>query len=51
MEKRKIDSLDVLVVGLGCNTFGWRIDAETTAEQTRAGAGERGRGRLEVECE
>src|SRR5512142_2210925 len=31
MEKRKIGSLDVSVVGLGCNNFGWRIDAPSTA--------------------
>ncbi len=31
MEKRKIGSLDVTVVGLGCNNFGWRIDAPATA--------------------
>lgn len=31
MEKRKIGSLEVSVVGLGCNNFGWRIDAPTTA--------------------
>src|SRR5580765_6515487 len=31
MEKRKIGSLDVTVVGLGCNNFGWRIDAAATA--------------------
>jgi aryl-alcohol dehydrogenase-like predicted oxidoreductase len=31
MEKRKIGSLDVSVVGLGCNNFGWRIDAAETA--------------------
>src|ERR1051326_836458 len=30
MEKRKIGSLDVSVVGLGCNNFGWRIDASAT---------------------
>jgi aryl-alcohol dehydrogenase-like predicted oxidoreductase len=32
MEKRKIGSLEVTVVGLGCNNFGWRIDARETAE-------------------
>jgi aryl-alcohol dehydrogenase-like predicted oxidoreductase len=32
MEKRKIGSLDVSVVGLGCNNFGWRIDADATKE-------------------
>src|SRR4051812_32728940 len=31
MEKRKMGSLDVSVVGLGCNNFGWRIDAAATA--------------------
>ena len=31
MEKRKIGSLDVTVCGLGCNNFGWRIDAAATA--------------------
>jgi aryl-alcohol dehydrogenase-like predicted oxidoreductase len=30
MEKRKIGSLDVTVAGLGCNNFGWRIDAAAT---------------------
>jgi aryl-alcohol dehydrogenase-like predicted oxidoreductase len=31
MEKRRIGSLDVSVVGLGCNNFGGRLDAEATA--------------------
>ncbi|MBV9110357.1 MAG: aldo/keto reductase [Gemmatimonadetes bacterium] len=31
MERRKIGSLDVSVVGLGCNNFGRRVDAEGTA--------------------
>jgi aryl-alcohol dehydrogenase-like predicted oxidoreductase len=31
MEKRKIGSLGVSVVGLGCNNFGWNIDADETA--------------------
>jgi len=31
MEKRRIGSLEVSVVGLGCNNFGWRIDAPATA--------------------
>jgi aryl-alcohol dehydrogenase-like predicted oxidoreductase len=31
MEKRRIGSLEVSVVGLGCNNFGWRIDANATA--------------------
>ncbi len=30
METRKIGSLDVSIVGLGCNNFGMRIDAEQT---------------------
>src|SRR5215467_8871385 len=30
MEKRKIGSLQVSLVGLGCNNFGWRIDAAAT---------------------
>jgi aryl-alcohol dehydrogenase-like predicted oxidoreductase len=32
LEKRKIGSLDVSVVGLGCNNFGWRIDAAATVK-------------------
>ena len=31
MESRKIGSLDVSLVGLGCNNFGGRLDAEATA--------------------
>lgn len=31
MRKRNIGSLEVSVVGLGCNNFGWRIDAGATA--------------------
>jgi aryl-alcohol dehydrogenase-like predicted oxidoreductase len=30
MEKRKIGSLEVSVVGLGCNNFGWRVGKEAT---------------------
>ncbi len=30
MEKRKIGSLEVTVVGIGCNNFGWRIDEQGT---------------------
>src|SRR5689334_24803746 len=30
MEKRKIGSLDVSIVGLGCNNFGWRVGADAT---------------------
>jgi aryl-alcohol dehydrogenase-like predicted oxidoreductase len=36
METRRIGSLEVSVVGLGCNNFGWRIDAPTTAEVVHA---------------
>ncbi len=36
MEVRRIGQLDVSVVGLGCNNFGWRIDSETSAEVVRA---------------
>ncbi len=32
MKTRKIGSLEVSVVGLGCNNFGWRIDADATAK-------------------
>ena len=31
MEHRRIGSLEVSVIGLGCNNFGWRLDAEATA--------------------
>lgn len=31
MEKRALGSLQVSVVGLGCNNFGWRLDAAGTA--------------------
>ena len=30
MERRKIGSLEVSVVGLGCNNFGWRVDKTAT---------------------
>ena len=30
MDKRRIGSLEVTVVGLGCNNFGWRIDERAT---------------------
>jgi aryl-alcohol dehydrogenase-like predicted oxidoreductase len=36
METRTIGSLDVSVVGLGCNNFGMRIDEERTAEVVQA---------------
>ena len=32
MQTRKVGSLEVSVVGLGCNNFGWRIDAEASAK-------------------
>ena len=36
MEKRRIGSLEVSVVGLGCNNFGWRLDAVATAKVVQA---------------
>lgn len=36
MEKRRIGSLEVSVVGLGCNNFGWRIDAEASKKVIHA---------------
>jgi aryl-alcohol dehydrogenase-like predicted oxidoreductase len=30
LERRKIGSLEVSVVGLGCNNFGWRVDKTAT---------------------
>lgn len=30
METRRIGSLEVPVIGLGCNNFGWKIDAQAT---------------------
>jgi aryl-alcohol dehydrogenase-like predicted oxidoreductase len=36
VEKRRIGSLEVSVVGLGCNNFGSRIDAAATQEVVRA---------------
>ncbi len=30
METRRIGKLEVSVIGLGCNNFGWRIDEQTT---------------------
>jgi aryl-alcohol dehydrogenase-like predicted oxidoreductase len=32
MQTRKVGSLQVSAVGLGCNNFGWRIDAEASAK-------------------
>src|ERR1044072_8258800 len=31
MEYRKVGSLNVSLVGIGCNNFGWRIDAKGTS--------------------
>ena len=36
MEARRIGSLEVSAVGLGCNNFGWRLDAEQTAAVVHA---------------
>lgn len=36
METRRIGSLEVSLVGLGCNNFGWRIDANATANVVHA---------------
>jgi aryl-alcohol dehydrogenase-like predicted oxidoreductase len=36
MDKRKIGALDVSVVGLGCNNFGWRIGPEESAKVIHA---------------
>ncbi|HEX6041496.1 aldo/keto reductase [Longimicrobium sp.] len=36
MERRRIGSLEVSAVGIGCNNFGWRIDAEQTAAVVNA---------------
>jgi aryl-alcohol dehydrogenase-like predicted oxidoreductase len=36
LEKRRIGSLEVSVIGLGCNNFGWRIDAEASARVVHA---------------
>jgi aryl-alcohol dehydrogenase-like predicted oxidoreductase len=39
MEYRKIGSLNVSLVGIGCNNFGWRIDAVGTASVVDAAIG------------
>jgi len=36
MERRRIGSLEVSVIGLGCNNFGWRLDADATAAVVHA---------------
>jgi len=32
MKRRRIGSLEVSIVGIGCNNFGWRLDAAGTAD-------------------
>lgn len=39
MERRRIGALEVSAVGIGCNNFGWRIDAEQTARVVDAALG------------
>ena len=36
MEHRRIGSLEVSVIGVGCNNFGWRLDADATAAVVHA---------------
>jgi aryl-alcohol dehydrogenase-like predicted oxidoreductase len=36
METRKIGSLEASVIGLGCNNFGWRLDAQGSARVVEA---------------
>ena len=36
MEHRRIGSLEPSVIGLGCNNFGWRLDADATAAVVHA---------------
>jgi aryl-alcohol dehydrogenase-like predicted oxidoreductase len=36
METRRMGSLEVSTVGLGCNNFGWRVDYDTTAAVIQA---------------
>ena len=36
MEHRRIGSLEVSVIGLGCNNFGWRLEASATAAVVHA---------------
>lgn len=40
MEFRKIGSLQVSAIGVGCNNFGWRIDDRAAAEVVDAAIGE-----------
>ncbi len=37
MKSRRIGSLEVSVVGPGCNNFGWRIDEDATKQVVDAG--------------
>jgi hypothetical protein len=37
METRRIGSLEVLVVGMGCNNFGRLLDADATSDIVHAG--------------
>jgi aryl-alcohol dehydrogenase-like predicted oxidoreductase len=39
MERRRIGALEVSAVGIGCNNFGWRIDADETAAVVDAAIG------------
>src|SRR5215467_1064041 len=39
MEYRKLGSLNVSLVGIGCNNFGWRIDAAGTKAVVDAALG------------
>jgi aryl-alcohol dehydrogenase-like predicted oxidoreductase len=36
METRRIGSLEVSVVGMGCNNFGRRLDADATSDIVHA---------------
>jgi aryl-alcohol dehydrogenase-like predicted oxidoreductase len=36
METRRVGSLEVSLVGLGCNNFGWRIDKQATKQVVEA---------------
>ena len=36
LDTRRIGSLEVSIVGLGCNNFGWRMDYEATAAVVHA---------------
>src|ERR1700724_3352733 len=36
LERRKIGALEVSLAGLGCNNFGWRIDAAHSARVVNA---------------